>query len=289
MGKAMSELQIIDDLPDLPARPDDAHKGTFGTIIIVGGCATMIGAPALCATSALRAGAGLVKIATEPGILAATITIEPSATGIALDDDAIRAADQLDEADPDCSAVLAVGPGLGRSNRAASLVDRLLDGRRTIVLDADGLNKLAESGRELTAEGPDIVMTPHPGEFARLASPLGIEHDPKNPATRPQAAAELAQRHHAVVLLKGTRTVVSDGQRVYVNTTGGPALSTAGTGDVLTGLIGSLIAQGMQPFDAATLGAYLHGRAADLWTARRGPRGLTATELARLLPEAMQQ
>ncbi len=282
-------LTSVTSLPHVPHRPDEGHKGTFGTVIVVGGSPTMPGAAALCAASALRAGAGLVKIAAPAPVLPVAITIEPSATGVVLDDAQRDDAQAINAADPRGDAVLAVGPGMGVNDRTQRLVTALLAGTRPMVLDADGLNVLAESGETRTGDGPPLVMTPHPGEFARLARPLGISDDPTDPQTRPTAAAKLAQAHHAVVLLKGRHTVVTDGTRIYTNTTGNPALATAGVGDVLTGLIAALIAQGMQPFDAACLGAYLHGLAGDVWRDRHGPSGLTARDLANLLPEAFQR
>ncbi len=135
-------------------------------------------------------------------------------------------------------------------------------------------------------------MTPHPGEFRRLASAVGLDLDDAaaiDPARRVDSAGALAREHDAVVVLKGAGTVVTDGQRFAVNTTGNPALATAGSGDVLTGLIAALIAQHMSPFEAAALGAHLHGLAADRWADRHGPSGLTAQDLARELPDAFEQ
>jgi NAD(P)H-hydrate epimerase len=132
-------------------------------------------------------------------------------------------------------------------------------------------------------------MTPHPGEFKRLATALGIARSGTDPDQRPNAAGELARAHKAIVVLKGHRTIVSDGERVYVNTTGNPALAAAGSGDVLTGLIAALIAQKVEPFDAAVLGVYLHGLAADLWAAEHGKSGMLARELAERLPDAFEQ
>ncbi len=285
----MADLKPICDLPTPPPRPADAHKGTFGTVIVVGGCETMIGAPALCARAALRTGAGLVKMAVPPAVLPAAITIEPSATGIGLGDDPTDAIALINQADPGGQAVLAVGPGMGQSDASGQLVHHILATPRTVVLDADGLNLLARSGKTHHADGPPLVLTPHPGEFARLARPLGITQSPTDPDQRPAAAAALAQAHHAVVVLKGRHTIITDGSRYRVNQTGNPALATAGTGDVLTGAIASLIAQGMTPFDAASLATHLHGAAADRWAMQSGPRGLRAQELADLLTEAMQE
>ncbi len=284
----MSPLSIITTLPPLPLRPRDAHKGIFGTVIVIGGCETMMGAPALCATAALRSGTGLVKIATVAAALPVALTIEPSATGIILSEDIATTLHQLDGADPQRKAILAVGPGLGQSDEARELVQALLQGSRIVVLDADGLNLLAKLLQEKNCKQPcaPLVVTPHPGEFARLASSLGIKQSAVDPATRLEAAATLANKLSATVLLKGASTVVSDGVQGFTNTTGNPALATAGSGDVLTGLLSALLAQGMRAFDAATLAAHLHGLAADLWANVHGHSGLTARDLATLLPDA---
>ncbi len=282
-------LNLIKQPPDVPPRPAEAHKGTFGTVIVVGGCDTMMGAPALCATAALRSGVGLVKLAVPAAVLPVAIAIEPGATGVILGEDAQDSLCSLDEADPNHKAVLAVGPGMGHSQSSGELVDLLLRGSRRVVLDADGLNHLAKTAQARPLPGSDLIMTPHPGEFARLAKPLGITIDPNNPATRPDAAAQLAVVHQAVVVLKGKNTIVTDGENLYVNETGNPALATAGSGDVLTGLIASLIAQGMALFDAATLGVYLHGLTADSWAKHHGPSGLIARDLTDLIPETMNE
>lgn len=279
--------------PAAPPRPHDGHKGTFGTVIVVGGSVTMPHAPAICGRAALRAGCGLLKIATQADVLAAALLTEPSATGIVLTGDDRRddPLTRLDRADPDKRCVLAVGPGLGQAGQGLAnerFVVALLLGARPIVLDADGLNLLAGSGQRHAAAGPPCVLTPHPGEFQRLARVAGIRHDPADPEQRVAAAAELARFHAAVVALKGRHTVVTDGERCYVNETGSAALATAGTGDVLTGLIASLMAQGMSAYDAAALGVHLHGDAADAWSRRRGRAGLLARELADELPEALE-
>lgn len=283
----MLSPRSLDHPPAPPPRPDDAHKGTFGTVIVVGGSPTMIGAPAICAAAALRTGAGLVKIAAGPDILPHAITIEPGATGIRLAGDLEHQLAALDQADPKAAAVLAVGPGLGTADLTRDLVLAMLRGPRTLVLDADGLNLLAQTAAPRPVPGPPLVMTPHPGEFQRLAHPFQITESPTDPDQRPAAAARLALAHEAIVLLKGRRTLVTDGERLYRNATGNPALAVAGSGDVLTGVIAALIAQRMAPFDAACLGAYLHGLAADRWAARHGRAGLAATDLARQLPDAL--
>jgi len=282
----MHDLQAIHEIPPVPPRPREAHKGTFGTVIVIGGCETMMGAPALCASAALRSGAGLVKIATIAAALPTALTIEPSATGIILTDDLPTNLHQLDKIDPKHQAILAIGPGLGQSSDMRKLIAALLQGDRTIVLDADGLNLLASLLKEKPILTAPLILTPHPGEFQRLASALHISHSPTDSASRPSAAAALARALRSTVLLKGASSVISDGARVVINTTGNPALATAGTGDVLTGLLAALLAQHMKPFEAASLAAHLHGLAADLWATVHGTSGLTARDLATLLPDA---
>ena len=282
-------MKQVDYIPQPPPRPAGSHKGTFGTVIIVGGSETMVGAPALAARAALRSGAGLVKIACPASVLAHVLTVEPSATGIALGTEPGDALAQIDLADPHGRAVLAVGPGLGQDQAKGELVEQLLAGSRPVVLDADGLNllakRLATPGRPVTITAP-LALTPHPGEFARLAQRLGIYSDPVNPAERRDAACQLAEQLGAVVLLKGHRTVIAEPGRFAVNPTGNAALATAGSGDVLTGMVASLIGQGMDLFNAARLGAYVHGLAADQWAKQHGLRGLRAIELTDWLPRA---
>ena len=275
-------LTPVTDRPDLPLRPADGHKGTFGTVIVVGGSPLMVGAPALCATAALRSGAGLVKIAGDPAWLPHVIAIQPSAT-------AMDRAD-LETLEPRDQTVLAIGPGLAGSDDTVDRVHRLLAKNHPIVLDADGLNAVAQRGQFDRPADHQTVLTPHPGEYRRLAEALNLgDQDPVNRKRRPAAAQALAQATNAVVVLKGQHTVVTDGQRIYTNGTGNPALATAGTGDVLTGLIAGLIAQGTSPFDAAVLGVWAHGRTADLWAMDHGPRGLLAIELANALPRALSE
>jgi NAD(P)H-hydrate epimerase len=166
-------------------------------------------------------------------------------------------------------------------------VARILGRVNPVVLDADGLNNLAAMGGLRDAIHAPLVMTPHPGEYARLATAMGLVCDPLEPGRRPDAAVELARACQAVVVLKGRHSIVTDGRRVYVNSTGNPALATAGSGDVLTGTVAGLIAQGLRPLDAAVLAVHLHGAAADRWAAAHGPAGLAARDLASLLPDAL--
>lgn len=240
-------------LPKLPRRPDDGHKGTFGTVLVIGGCCTaplrMIGAPALVARAAFRAGTGLVKIAAPAPILDSVLSLTPSATGFALpvtpqgDIIAHEAAAVLDIAMSQADAIV-VGPGLGPSPAVQALTLRCIQQSRIpVVVDADALNAVAhipDLVRDLRAP---CIFTPHPGEFRRLAAALNIADDPTHPASRPNAAAALAQRLGCICVLKGAGTIVSNGLETWECPRVHPILATAGTGDVLAGLIGSLLAQ----------------------------------------------
>ena len=240
------------DLPRLPARPADSHKGTYGAVAVIGGCAAsprMVGAPALAATAALRAGAGLARILAPEPILNDAIVIAPSATGVPIPVGpdchilAHEAARVIDEAarSSDC---LAVGPGLGRGEGPRSATLRAIQQEDCpVVVDADGINALAETP-ELTRDlRAAAILTPHPGEFRRLTESMGLSDHLGLARSREGAAEQLAQRLGCVVVLKGAGTVVSDGARTWTNPSGHPCLATAGTGDVLTGLVAGLVAQ----------------------------------------------
>ena len=283
-------------MPAMPARPLEAHKGSFGTVVVVGGCATMPGAAALAARAAVRSGAGLVRIAAEPAVLPWVLLAEPCATGVELWGGREAFARVLDEADPARGAVLAVGPGLGRSVAARERVLAALGDARALVLDADGLNHLAAlaaagdaAGLLPFAPGRPVVLTPHPGEYQRLADALGLPGDPIARAGREVAARSLARATGAVVVLKGAGTVIAEGDRLRVNATGNPALATGGSGDVLTGCVGALLAQGATAYDAATLACHAHGLAADRWAQVHGLRGLRGPDLADGLPGAFRE
>ncbi|WP_432797843.1 NAD(P)H-hydrate dehydratase [Poriferisphaera sp. WC338] len=283
----MTQLKQISRLPLLPPRSDDGHKGTFGTVIVIGGCDTMIGAPALTAAASLRAGAGLTKIAAPLHLLHHILTIEPSATGIAFEGSLEDKLAAIDTADPEAKAILAIGPGIGQSSGTTAFITHILAGKRAVILDADGLNALASTGKPRQGNAP-LILTPHPGEFNRLAQPLNITASPTDPNQRLDAASQLAIAHNATVILKGHRTIIADNDAYYINKTGGPALATAGSGDVLTGITASLLAQHTSSLEAAILATHLHGTTADLWTDRNGVAGLKAHDLTELLPFVMQ-
>jgi NAD(P)H-hydrate epimerase len=274
-----------DPMPRLPPRRDDAHKGDFGLALIVGGSRGMTGAVALAGMAALRGGAGMVRLAVphvcqdtvaafEPSYMTAALSADTSGRIAGSAYDAILAISEP-------ATVVACGPGMGRSWDLDQLVGRLYQElHKPMVLDADGLNALSADPDLLAEPGGPRIMTPHPGEFARL---IGKRLDGE---ACQAAAIELAARCGIVIVLKGHRTLVTDGHRQTLNTTGNPGMATGGTGDVLTGLIAALACQGLAPFDAARLGVYLHGLAGDLAAAELGQVSLIASDLIRFLPKA---
>jgi NAD(P)H-hydrate epimerase len=241
----------------------------------------------LCATAALRGGAGLVRVAVPEEILPVVAAGNPCYMTWPLPHDpegrlrAEAGAELLNLLRT--SSVAVVGPGMGQGPALPDLLLRLLEQAPTpLVLDADALNNLATQRDRLGKHSAPVVITPHPGEFARL---LGTDI-PTVQARRQELAAQFARSHGLVVVLKGHGTVVTDGQSVYVNTTGNPGMATGGTGDVLGGLIGALIGQGLEAFAAAQLGVYLHGLAGDLARDDLGETSLIASDLLHHLPRA---
>ena len=274
-----------DQLPRLPPRRPDAHKGDFGLALIVGGSRGMAGAAALAGMAALRGGAGLVRLAVPETILDTVAGFEPSYMTIPLPADAAGhigagAFERIVElAEP--ATVIACGPGLGRSPALDQIVIRLYrEIAKPMVFDADALNALAVDAAVLAQPGGPRVLTPHPGEFARL---VGKKLDAES---RNEAAAELAAHCGIVVVLKGHRTLITDGRRKAINATGNPGMATGGTGDVLTGLITALACQKLDTFDAARLAVHLHGLAGDLAADELGQTSLIAGDLIQYLPEA---
>lgn len=273
-------MHRISELPPPPPRPSDAHKGTFGRVLVIAGSVGMSGAAVLAGRAALRGGAGLVYVAAPRSILPIIAAGEPSYLTIPLDEaedggPARSARELLQNRVSEMSSV-AIGPGGGRSPSFVRLVRKLYrDAPLPLVVDADGLNALAAAPSACSRHAGPRVLTPHPGEFARLTqTPIGAES-----AQREAAALQFAAAQGVVLVLKGAGTVVTDGERLYVNTTGNSGLATGGTGDVLTGLIAALLAQGMTAFEGAQLGVWMHGRAGDLLAERCSQPGLIASDL----------
>jgi ADP-dependent NAD(P)H-hydrate dehydratase / NAD(P)H-hydrate epimerase len=275
--------------PLLPARPPDANKGSFGRVLIVAGSEGMTGAATLAAEAAGRIGAGLVFVAVPQSLLPVFEVKLTEALKVPLPETPTRAHtihawDTLAERMKTSTAV-AVGPGIGRHPDTMTLVRRLLkEAGRPIVADADALNAVAPAGPDTFS--PDSVITPHPGEMGRLLdwSTEQVQAD------RLATAREAAKRFGCTVVLKGAGTVVAaPGGQAWINPTGAAGMATGGTGDVLTGAIVGLLAQGLAPLDAARAAVYLHGLAGELAAAAIGDAGTLAGDLVPRLPLALRQ
>jgi ADP-dependent NAD(P)H-hydrate dehydratase len=284
-------MQKIETIPKLAARAADSHKGDFGKVCIIAGSMGFSGAAAIAAKSALRAGSGLVRLAVPKSILPIVAAIEPCYTTIPLADDSTgkissKAIDTVLKAVED-NDVVAFGPGVGVSAGVKTILENLLrlEGIR-LVIDADGLNNLAALKNWPALCKANLILTPHPGEMERLWSGLLRT---SMPADRQAIAVEFSKAaKNAVIVLKGSGTVVTDAEKIYVNTTGNPGMATAGVGDVLTGIIAALCGQGLGNFDASVLAVYIHGLAADLAAKDKGQISLIATDIIDYLPCAFK-
>jgi ADP-dependent NAD(P)H-hydrate dehydratase len=280
---------LVTTMPALPPRAPDSHKGNFGRVLLVAGSRGMSGAAVLCGNAALRGGAGLVRVAVPADILTIVAAGNPCYMTAALPADdqgglAAQAASRVLRLAA-ASDVVAAGPGLGHTPPVAGVVRALLEQvPAPLVLDADALNVLAGQTEVLRGRAVPPILTPHPGEFGRLLG-RSVSGDPTE---RRELAVRFAAEHDVVLVLKGHGTVVTDGRRVYVNTTGNPGMAKGGSGDVLTGLIAALLGQRLEPFDAAQLGVYLHGRAGDLARDDLGEVSMIATDLIAYLPRALK-
>lgn len=325
------------ELPPIPRRKIDAHKGDFGKVLVIGGSEWMIGAPALAASASMRAGAGLCRIAAPKDNLTSILALCPTATGFPLPSRDTKPFLEF----ADGHDALVIGPGLGVGANARRLIIDLIERHhKPMVMDADALNILA--GLE-SSEWPqrrdwsNIVLTPHMGEFMRLMTavtkrgaslagemasresvssptvrslvddepstadgiPLDVEPaataiaPPPEPTTQPNdrsALAELLSRATGcVVVLKGAHTVVAIGSQFAINKTGNPAMATGGSGDVLSGVIGTFLAQGFAPPQAALLGAHVHGLAGDIAAQEIGDIGVLASDIVQKLPAAIRR
>lgn len=294
-----TRLQKTEDIaPLFPRRISEGHKGMYGHVLIVGGSCGMSGAVVMAAEAALRAGAGLVTVAApacaQPiiaGRLAEVMTIALEDDGEAVVESAW---DQLAHAVKSCD-VVCLGPGITCNHGAQAFVLRALEELdRPLILDADGLNALADNPHVKPSGKYPWILTPHPGECARLlgVSTSDIQH------SRLSSVRRCSAKYHAVTVLKGARTLICDGagdnllednMPVTFNTTGNPGMATGGAGDTLTGIIGALLARKIPPYPAACAGVYLHGRAGDLAAERVGETGLIAGDIAHAVPYAIRE
>jgi NAD(P)H-hydrate epimerase len=264
-----TRLDLESLLEQLSPRPQLSHKGMFGNVLVIGGDYGMAGAAVMAAEAALRCGAGLVRVATRPEHVAAVVarTPEVMARGIQSSLDLLA---MVDEAN-----VLVVGPGLGQSDWSEQMLQVAADSGKALILDADALNLLAlERGIRLEPRS-NWILTPHPGEAARLLglSSTEVQRD------RFAAVNALQLALGGVAVLKGNGTLVRSAEKTLLCDYGNPGMASGGMGDVLSGVLGSLVAQGLSPTDAAALGVCLHAAAADIASAEDGERGLLATDL----------
>ncbi len=282
-------LTEVTVLPGLAPRARDTHKGDFGHVLVVGGSPGMTGAACLAAMAAQRAGAGLVTLAVpcslnpvvEAKLTSAMSWPLPEAEGHVLGPEAARRV--LAEAGR--FDVVAVGPGLGRAEPTRVAVRMLVrELPRPAVVDADALNALAGATEVLRGAAGPRMLTPHPGEMARL-----IGGDARQvQADRRRLAATFAREHGVVLALKGAASIVTDGCRAYTNPSGNPGMASGGTGDVLTGLVAGLHCQGLSGFDAVCLGVFVHGLAGDLAARRVGELSLVAEDVLDCTPRALR-
>lgn len=285
-----------------PPRPRSANKGTFGKLLNIAGCGSYIGAALLSSKAALKTGAGLVTLAAEENIIPIAAAYVPECVFLPLTvgetaegDGATSGQHQNKTGMAQCnreqlekliikeneSTAVTIGCGMGCNDRTAEIAEYFIkNGTAPLVLDADGINSIVGNTSLLKSSPRPLILTPHPGEFARLTG-LTVKQVQSD---RLGLAKSFAAEHNVILLLKGSNTIIAapDG-RAYINTSGNTALAKAGCGDVLTGIIGGLLAMKVEPFTAAVLGAYLHGKAAEYLTRENHPASVLASEVAEAL------
>ena len=279
----------------MPPRPLSSHKGSYGRVLVVAGSTGMTGAAALASEAALRAGAGLVTLATPKhlnpileGLLPEVMTLPlPETDAGSL---AVSATSTILEFAEKTKSILAIGPGLSQHPETVSFVHHLIRENREhgldlrMVIDADGLNALAQDRETLSLLNSEVVLTPHPGEMARLTNTAvpTLEKD------RIRTVQQFASEHGVTLVFKGAPTVTgTPNGNLWVNSTGNPGMATGGMGDVLTGIIAGLMAQGISSENAAALGVYLHGLAGDIVAETSGMHGLIASDVLKTVPQAI--
>ncbi|OGE65121.1 NAD(P)H-hydrate dehydratase [Candidatus Daviesbacteria bacterium RIFCSPLOWO2_02_FULL_36_7] len=261
----------------LPKRPKNAHKGTFGKVLVIAGSEHYPGAAYLSSSACYRIGAGLVVLATESSVKIIVARQLPEVTFLSLGE-VIGKIDKYD--------VLLLGPGLGQKEKAVDLVSRLLTKELPkVVIDGDGLNILSKIGGWWDKLDKEVVLTPHPGEMTRLTGKSVDEIQ----TDRVNVVQYFAKKWKKIVVLKGANTIiVSPAGQVLISPFANPVLATAGTGDILAGVIAGLLAQGLNAFDAACVGVYIHGLAGDRIRERTGDAGALASELLPILPQVIK-
>lgn len=269
----------------LPQRKRDTHKGDYGKVLLLCGSRGFTGAARLAAKAALRTGSGLVFLGVPESVypIVASGLEEPVVFPLPCDREgrfSLAAAGEILRRLPQMDAVL-VGPGLGRSGELTQLLQLVLEQAEVpVVLDADGINGLAAHKDILRLRTCPLILTPHDGEFRRLCSPSGH--------SRREETVLLAEELGCTVLRKGYRTLIADGKTVWRNTTGNPGMAVGGSGDALSGILVSLLGQGVPAAEAAALGAWIHGAAGDLAASRLGEYGMLPTDLIESIPEIIK-
>ena len=271
-------------LDALPNRSNDSHKGDYGKILLLCGSKGYTGAAALSAMGALRIGAGLVYLAVPESIyqIEAVKLLEPIVLSLPDDEGHVSVRAQTDILHLlDGKDAVLIGPGLGCSAgvfAAIKLVLENYDG--PVVLDADGINAITQHKYLLRERTAPTILTPHAGEFARLTNTVCTD--------RIAQAREFAENFGCIMLLKGNRTVITDGQTVYINTTGNPGMAVGGCGDVLAGMITGLLGQGLEPLKAAACAAWLHGASGDICAQEIGQYGMLPSDMVKVLPRLLK-
>ncbi|KXK33309.1 MAG: carbohydrate kinase [Candidatus Brocadia sinica] len=279
----------VKTLPKIPSRKPDTHKGNYGGVLVLAGSRGMTGAACLCSNAALRAGAGLVTLGIPEslhGIVASKLTCVMTHPLPETHVKTLAESGRQDILDFSQSFdVIAIGPGLSQYLETKRLVLWLLQSLdRPIVLDADGINALADNPEVLYKIKKQIILTPHPGEMARL---LGISSSQEIQSKRLDVSRTFVKdKYNVTLVLKGHQTVVMNEEKFYINKTGNPGMATAGAGDVLTGMIAAFLGQTYSPFEAAQAGVYLHGLAGDLAAQEMGEISMIATDILNKLPMA---
>ncbi len=282
-------MHEVKTLPKIADRKPDTHKGDYGRILVLAGSCGMTGAACLCSSAALRAGAGLVTLGIPEslhGIVASKLTCVMTHP---LPETHVKTLSELGRQDildfSELFDVVAIGPGLSQHLETKRLVLWLLQSlNRPVVLDADGINALADNPAILDKIKKQIILTPHPGEMARI---LGVPSPQEIQSKRLDISRMFVKgRDNVTLVLKGHQTIVMNEEKFSINKTGNPGMATAGAGDVLTGMIAAFLGQNYTPFDAAQLGVYLHGLAGDLAAQEVGEISLLATDVLNKLPKA---
>ena len=280
-------MRILDHnavLSILPDRDENAHKVNFGKILLLCGSRGYTGAAYLAAMGALRSGAGLIFLGVPESIYAIEAVKLNEPVVFPLPDEAGKLSEaaipEILERIPKMDAVL-IGPGLGQSEGTFKVVKAVLENAACpVVLDADGINVICGHKDILRGRTNSTILTPHDGEFARLGGIIGDD--------RSAAAVEMAGELGCILLLKGHRTVITDGKTIYINHTGNPGMAVGGSGDVLAGIIVSLLGQGIDPLKAAACGAWLHGAAGDLCAGETGQYGMIPGDMVAALPRLLK-